>query len=184
MSANMGPPRLGGAGGGVEPSDASSASPPLAGREDATPTRETHKMARRGVSNPCPYARTCALGGKRRSVARRRCFPCTSATSHHLKADPATTPDFTRNEGVPGSSPGVGFNLGAALRQGGGPIWGLDSCVGRYLSGMCVRAALLALSPRRQLDLLGPLLLRRDDVLEGLKVFWAETMYRGARQTS
>ena len=31
-----------------------------------------------------------------------------SATSRHVAADAARVADFTRNEGVPGSSPGVG----------------------------------------------------------------------------
>jgi hypothetical protein len=63
--------------------------------------------------------------GPRRKAAKRlagAAFSLLSATSWHVAANPARVADFTRNEGVPGSSPGVGFNLRAGLRQREAPF--------------------------------------------------------------
>jgi hypothetical protein len=58
--------------------------------------------------------------GPRGRAAKRlagETFSLLSVTSRHVAADPARVADFTRNEGVPGSSPGVGFNLRAGFQR-------------------------------------------------------------------
>jgi hypothetical protein len=83
----------------------------------------TREMIAHDVQSVPKRPRTEACNERAYRPSRQR-FPCTSATSRHLAAIPARAADFTRNEGVPGSSPGVGFNLRAALRQRESPLFG------------------------------------------------------------
>jgi hypothetical protein len=75
----------------------------------------TREMIAHDVQSVPKRPRTEACNERAYRPSRQR-FPCTSATSRHLAAIPARAADFTRNEGVPGSSPGVGSNQVAGLR--------------------------------------------------------------------
>ncbi len=61
------------------------------------------------MSTQCPQGRETASRGCAVPPPGRERNRLVNAASRYLPRSPASRTDFSRNEGVPGSSPGVGF---------------------------------------------------------------------------